>query len=630
MPDTAAPPPSPPSPPLPSSGRARVRAGRVVGLLGGLLAVGLMAWAAQQWSLQRGRLALQEAARPALDLAATQLDAELQRLDHLPSLLSTSADVMGLLARNPGGVEADAVSRRLAALNRMAGSDNLYLLDAQGRVQAAADHDRPGTPMGQDLSYRPYWREAMAQGRGRFYGVGVTSGRAGYYLAYALPADGPPAALGGRPLGVATVKVNLSQLERTWQGQGHAVLVVDEHEVVILATEDAWHYRPRQPLSEATRRETLASRRYGSAPLLPLDWRPQAATEGLQRVRLDGQDHLLQERAVNDGRWRLVLLSSEQPVRAAARNAALSAGLFGVVMLLLLALALQRRHARRQRAAAQAALQMALQAAHDSLERKVRERSEALQQAQHQLLHASKLAALGQLSAAMVHEFNQPLAAMRTLSDNAVMLMARGRLPEAQANLARIGRVVGRLGRLTNQLKAFAHKSEAPVSAVPIAGVVDEALALVADRIEALAVQLQVHIQPPELCAAAPAMELEQVLGNLLQNALDALQTAPERRLVLSASAQGSRCHIELRNSGPPIDPSVMASLFEPFVTTKPAGQGLGLGLMISQHLIQQAGGELRARNLPEGGVAFSVDLPGAAGPAPTPNAAPLATETPR
>jgi two-component system C4-dicarboxylate transport sensor histidine kinase DctB len=586
-------------PPVPSRRYARWASYAVFALL-----IALVAWAAHVYSLQRGWLRLSAAAQQRLEVEAARLDGQLSRFEYLPSLLETAPEVLRLLAAPGDGDLRESVSRYLKTLNAIAGADNVYVVGRDGTALAAADFDQPGTPVGQDLSYRPYVRDALASRRGAFYGVGITSARAGYYLSYALPAR-------GEARGVATVKVDLQAIEQEWRDLPGEMLMLDEHGVVILASRAAWKYHPLAALSDTAREEATRSRRYGSADLTPLDWQMrERVAERIERVLIDGRPYLISEHAVNRSRWRLLLLDDEASARSGARSAAISAALGAAVLLLAVTLAVQRRRAIRQRLASREALQ----AAHDSLELKVQARTAELRAAQSELVHAGKLAVLGQMSAGMVHELNQPLAALHTLSDNAALLIQRGRLDEAQSNLVRIGQLVQRLGRLTGQLKGFAHKSSERARPVSVQKAIQEVLNLLMARLRDGGIEVSVHVEPSSLAVSADEARLEQVLINLLSNAIDALEGAETRRIDIRADMgaghENGLCDITIRNSGPCIDPDILPRLFEPFVTSKPPGKGLGLGLVISIQIVRSFGGSLRAVNLVPTGAQFTIELP--------------------
>jgi two-component system, NtrC family, C4-dicarboxylate transport sensor histidine kinase DctB len=555
-----------------------------------LLLIALVAWVAHGLALRSGLERLREGARLRLDVVAARLDGELARFDYLPSLLEMTPSVFDLLESPADAALREAVNRYLHGMNATVGADILYVLDRSGTALASSDSDQPGTPVGQD---------ALAQGRGRFYGVGITSGRAGYYLSYALQRM-------GQQRGVATVKVSLEAAERDWSQLPGEVMVADERNVVILASREGWKLRPLAPLSAQALAEAAQSRSYGASGLVPLDWQPrEALAEQTTRVRLERTPYLATERPVNQNRWRLILLDDEAPARASARYAAISAAL-GAAVLLLLATVLRLRQ---RSLRLQLANRQALQAAHDTLEAKVVERTTELRSVQNELIHAGKLAALGQMSAGMVHELNQPLAAMRTLSDNAVVLLDKQRPDDVRANLSRIGQLVERLARLTRQLKVFAHKSAMPACAVGLKQAIQEALFLVSVRVRELEVDVDVQIDPPELQAAAEPARLEQVLVNLFGNAADAMAGSAVRRLSVRASRRGTQVVITAGDTGPGIHAEVLAHLFEPFVTTKPAGSGLGLGLMISAHIVREFGGTLSAHNSASGGAEFVIEL---------------------
>jgi two-component system C4-dicarboxylate transport sensor histidine kinase DctB len=222
------------------------------------------------------------------------------------------------------------------------------------------------------------------------------------------------------------------------------------------------------------------------------------------------------------------------------------------------------------------------------------------------------MAALGQMSAGVVHELNQPLTAMRTLSESAGILLDKSRFDDVRGNLQRIRGMVDRLARLTSQLKTFAHKSELPLAAVPMARAVADAQVIVAEATKKNGIAIEVDVQPATLSAMAEEAALGSVLVNLMRNAIDAMQASPQRTLRLEARPQEGRVILRVSDTGPGIQPDILPRLFEPFVTSKPAGAGLGLGLVISAQLVRAMDGTLRAANLPEGGASFVVDLPAA------------------
>ena len=568
--------------------------------VGALLLVAAAAYSAHQVTLQAGLRNLREAAEHRLDMLATSLGADLARFDYLPALLQMTPVVPALLDAPSDTQLRDAANRYLKGVNATAGAEMLYLLDAGGTSLAASDWDKPGTTVGQNLSFRPYVIDALHHGRGRFYGVGITSRKPGYYLSYALRR-------GERMGGVVAVKVNLEEAERAWRKLPGDVLLVDERGVVILSTRDDLKFRPIAPLDESQRAEVLQSRPYGEADLQPLRWKPlEASVSGARLTALDGRANLASTRELKGVPWRLVVLDDLAPVRAVARYASVTASLAMAVLLLVAVTLWQRRRAVRQKLASRAALQ----AAHDSLESTVIARTAQLRAAQSDLVHAEKMSALGQMSASMVHELNQPLTAMRTLSDSAGILLDKDRREEVHGNLRRITGMVDRLARLTSQLKTFAHKSDLPASPVLLARSIADAQVVVAAESKAWDIRTEVDVQPAGLCVMADAAAIESLLVNLMRNAIDAMKDAPLRVVRIEARRRDDRAILSVSDSGPGIRADILPRLFEPFVTSKPAGTGLGLGLVISAQLVRALGGTLRAVNREEGGACFTADLP--------------------
>ncbi|HSV61233.1 MAG TPA: ATP-binding protein [Variovorax sp.] len=569
---------------------------------GAFALVAAASFAGHQLAMQNGLARLRDAADHRLDMLATGLDADLARFDYLPVLLEMTPIVPALLGTPSDSRLRDAVNRYLDGVNAAAGAEMLYVLDAGGTSLAASDWDRPGTTIGQDLSFRPYVIDALGQGRGRFYGVGITSRKPGYYLSYALRRDQPTR-------GVVTVKVNLEEAERAWRKLPGDVALIDQRGVVILATREDLKFRPLLPLDALQRAEVQRSRPYGEAGLQPLQWtQKEALARDVQVIALNGVDQLASTRALRGAPWQLVVLDELAPVRVAARNAAITASLAMGVLLLITVTLWQRRRAVRQKLANQAALQ----AAHDTLESTVIARTAQLRAAQGELVHAGKMAALGQMSAGVVHELNQPLTAMRTLSESAAILLDKNRFDDVRGNLQRIRGMVDRLSRLTSQLKTFAHKSELPLAPVAMAQAVADALVIVAEASKKNEIAIEVDVQPATLCVMAEEAALGSVLVNLMLNSIDAMQASPRRALRLEARPQEGRMILRVSDTGPGIAPDILPRLFEPFVTSKPAGAGLGLGLAISAQLVRAMDGALRAANLPDGGACFVVDLPAA------------------
>jgi two-component system C4-dicarboxylate transport sensor histidine kinase DctB len=432
------------------------------------------------------------------------------------------------------------------------------------------------------------------------------------------------------------VKVSLDHVEIAWSHGGDLALVVDAGGVVFLASDAEWKFRTYGPLAPAAADLIETSRQYAGLELLPLGITVESpAIEGVRIVAAAPQGvrrrYLELVHETPEPTWRLLLLMDYAPVNGLIRNSVALTVVALAFVFLLLFLLLQRRRALQASLAAKEALQQAhdllerkvaartadLVAANQQLNREIAERHVAevvLREAQDQLIHAGKMAVLGQMSAGITHELNQPLAALRTLSDNARVLLEKDRIEDVQKNLALISQLTERMGKITGQLKTFARKSALRHSPVSVRRALGNALALVEQRVRTEQIAITQDLPADDVEVWADANRLEQVLVNLIVNALDAMKGAPLRQLAVLVDERAGRVSITVRDTGSGIAADHLPRLFEPFVTTKEPGAGLGLGLAISSGIIGEFGGSLVAVNRPERGAEFTIELGSARG----------------
>ncbi|MRV72979.1 sensor histidine kinase [Duganella sp. FT92W] len=568
----------------------------------GTVLLGLAAAAVVQvyaWSAQQGYDQLNDMLEHQLDLYAGGLESELGKHEYLPGIIAMDQDVQALLARPDDMKQLEKTSKRLSSLNVRAGAMMTFLVNSTGNISAASDWYQQDSRMGRDVSTLPYVREALQGRPARYFSRSAERNTPEYYFAQ-------PILQNGAVLGVAVVKISLDPIESTWsasitQSSHEMLLVVDENDTVIIATAPEWRnqHAPRLPMSG-----TAVLRSQGPNAALIL--------------------YAAQSRAMPHQGWRLVMLASAGNATVNALRNAIGAGvLLAFVSLLGLFLA-QRRRAIASRLKAREALQRA----HDLLEVRIAERTaelhdmnqellrevserkhaeQVLRASQDSLIHASRLALLGQMSAGITHEISQPLTALRSLSFNSQLLLKRGEMARIEKNLQSISALTERMGHLTEQLKSFSRKTPLALRPFLLADAVDATLLLLENRIRTE--QITVHtVIDARLRALCDSNRLEQVLINLCANALDAMREAPARTLSIRVWHAGGRAHIRVEDSGTGIPDDVLARLFEPFFSTKLPGQGLGLGLAISADIVRDFGGTLRASNIP-GGAAFELDL---------------------
>lgn len=531
-----------------------------------------------------------------LGLYATSLHTLIERYRALPAVLALDPELISALSGPVNEQVQDALNRKLERINGAANSSTLELLDRTGLAVAASNWRLPSTYVGSNYGFRPYFKQTRSQGSGRFYAVGVTSGVPGYFLSSAVQDEH------GRFLGAMVVKLEFPELEREWRQGNDILLVSDARGIIFIANQDGWRYRLLKPLSSADHAELAATRQYDKQQLVPLQHQVLShfdENSNLMRVqRPEGSTEYLWESLPLEAEgWTLHLLRKLQ-VSDDGRNAALAAAAVWLSLVFALLFISQRMRLARLR-----------QRSREELKRLVEERTRDLRTAQEGLVQSAKLAALGQMSAALAHEINQPLTTQRMQLATLRLLLDNQRFDEARQALEPLEQMLTRMAALTGHLKTFARNSPSGLrERLDLATVVDQSLQLLDARIRAEQVEVSQYLARPAW-VRGDAIRLEQVLINLLRNALDAMAGKSYKRLEIRIEIEAEQWRLSVLDSGGGIPAEHLANVFDPFFTTKPVGEGLGLGLAISYGIIHEAGGRLTVDNQP-GGACFSLTLP--------------------
>ncbi|MFZ6646433.1 sensor histidine kinase [Undibacterium sp. TJN25] len=590
---------------------------RRIALLAGMAAMAVaLVFAAYLVASRKARDDYRYAAERQLQIIALDLGSTLEKYETLPYSVAYLPLTSQLLASPADAGLARTLNTTLKDIQQHAKVAAIYLMDRNGLTIAASNWDAPQTFMGQNFKFRPYFYDAIKGNAGRFYAVGNTTSIPGYFIAQPVY---PPGAERGStaPIGVIAVKISLNEFEQAWRSSEEAIALTDSQGVVFLSNREAWQYHSLHALDAAVQQDIADTLQYAGSRIMPILDLPKPQREGFGEYVA---------RPIGRLGWQLMLF----PVEAKAIRAGMQASVLCILVLIVLAAFLGAYDQRRRRLEEGIAAQRALKQAAQDLDYKIAERTDQLTSANQQLEHkyaklketelllrstqnelvqAGKLAMLGQMAAGITHELNQPLTAIRAFADNAGTFLSQGKVAQATENLSHISHASARMGQIVGQLKGFARKSPQAVSAMNVATAIHAAARLLHGEFERQAVQLELQLDE-SLYVQGDPVRLEQVLLNLLRNAIDAVESAEIRKVTVHLSVEGRWASIRILDTGPGLQDEAVQHLFEPFFTTKPSGKGLGLGLAISSSIIQAMNGVLRARNTAGGGAEFVIEIP--------------------
>lgn len=517
---------------------------------------------------------------------------------NLVSRLERQSLVPLLLSRDPVLISAlqsrdyQSTSQRLIAFSAEIGAASIDLLDLDGVVVAASER----RALGANLSEQPYFVAALRDNGTVFTVTGLAEGenRPGFQYARKVIASGD-----SKAVGVVVVHVDLLALEALWRWRNDKVVVANSEDKVILASNPFWR---RRALPEVLNKVYEPS-------ILGKTWNLLTGEKDIEPdVKLDGQLHLRTETKTGFRGWRLTYLADTGDVRSKVYGyIALEVLVLALILLGLLYL-VNKRLQRKSLEIVQESDR--LRELNTRLSQEIEDRRRIqrdLKSAEQSLEQASKLAALGEMSAAISHELNQPLAAMRTYLAGARLLLTRKRPDEALTSFHRIEDLLDRMGSITRQLKSFARKGTDDLIPVDMRDAVEGSLAMMTPQLRDSDVDMRKILPPGPVMVEADPVRLDQIIVNLLRNALDAVEHEPAPAIEILVT-QGSQVSLTVRDNGIGIEDA--DSLFEPFYTTKPPGEGVGLGLAISAGIAKELGGHLTARHADPKGAVFELQLP--------------------
>lgn len=690
-----------------------------------------------------------------LNQLASVLESAIAKYQHMPTLLASNDRVKKALR---DGLESDInqLNRELEQINRITEASDSYILNTDGLTIAASNYREEASFVGGNFSFRPYFKEAIQGKPGRYYALGTTSNRRGYYFSY-------PVYDGSSIIGIAVVKVDLTQFEKRFANQSYEFLLLDPDNIVFSSSRPNWLYRVLGELSHIELQRIADSQRYFGQSIeklaivyqKPFDEKSQIV-EVLENTVTNGTEELQRLSFLRMSRPIRLLdfqISILAPLNIINEEISLWRAIFAggvTITALLFGLAMLRRRMLRERSDAnemtrhnQAYIREVIQNTqaglvtldehhkiesfnpaverlvghplaplvgqplgrlfqpdeqdassfsshadfwdaandlgikvltreghlcysnqavpvemtlckmqlpnrlsylvtfHDMTERKryeqditqarielearVKERTVELEGAnirlrheieehkgtQRELIQTAKLAVLGQLSAGLNHELNQPLTAIRAFAGNGLKFLDRGQYEQAHTNLQHISQLGHHMGDIIARFKVFARKGDVHQGPIAVQTAIMGALKIMGPRYKEVGIELQVT-EDQGFIVNGDMVFLEQVLVNLLANAADAILEASDnpKCVCIEQTCEENHIVICVQDSGNGLSDDAIRHLFEPFFTSKSSGLGLGLGLSISQRIVEAMGGQISAYNRDAGGAEFCVRLP--------------------
>ncbi|MBB4291224.1 two-component system C4-dicarboxylate transport sensor histidine kinase DctB [Rhizobium leguminosarum] len=586
-----------------------------------LLTVAASLWASGEIGRRHAEAALEERARMDARLNAALLRTVLEKYRALPFVLSQDAALASALTGNDAGT-FERLSQKLEMLAAGTKAAVIYVIDKEGMAVSASNWREPTSFVGNDYRFREYFQGAVALGQAEHFALGTVSKKPGLYISERITGS-------SGLLGVVVVKVEFDDVEADWKASDAPSYVIDDRGIILITSVPSWRFMTIGRIADDRLTAIRESLQFGDAPLQPLP---------LDTVRSLGDRLDVVEIVMPGGAGKTRFLDVGMPVPATAWHLqhlvalgpSVDAGIREARMLALLmllpllsgaAFLLRRRQTvtlkifREQQAREELERRVVertldLSQARDRLQAEItghRSTEQKLQAVQQDLVQANRLAILGQVAAGVAHEINQPVATIRAYADNARTFLDRGQTAPAGENLESIAALTERIGSITEELKTFARKGRGNAEPTGLKDVIEGAVMLLRSRFAGRMDTLAIDLPPAELQVMGNRIRLEQVLINLLQNALEAVAPkAEEGHVEIRTSADAGIVTVMVADNGPGISPEIRKGLFTPFNTSKESG--LGLGLVISKDIVGDYGGRMEVES-DDSGTRFMVHL---------------------
>lgn len=551
-----------------------------------------------------------------LDRFSVHVASQLDKFAHIPELLSKDKELIDALHSPSNSAQIELTNRYLEHVNTVIQASDTYLLDSIGTTIAASNWNLKHSFVGRNFAFRPYYQQAIQGHEKQYFALGSTSGKRGYYYSY-------PVSYAAEIIGVIVVKMDLSLIEASWQGKQSFFVADDKDQIIFMSSNPEWLFKSLQPLDAAQQTRIRENQQYLDTQIESLHFSGdlESATSSIRSShRLVKEKFFTSSRFLPDPGLTVRVFSPTHLVWWDLVAYMVVLSLVFAIIYLVIQLNLHRQHRRAQidrlQSEANQKLEFQVLERTSELHVEIKQRIETervLRHTQDELIQAAKLAVLGQMSASISHELNNPLAAIRSYADNGRLFLAKEKTDRVDDNLSRISSLTDRMAKISHQLRSFAKKSTAEeLHILQILPVLHSSRELMKPQLKSERVKTNELPETFDACILANAIQLEQVIINLLTNAIQAMENQDDKQLAIllevKETDEANTLLIHVDDNGPGFTSSSSGNFFEPFHTTKK--NGLGLGLSISQQIISGINGKLTTGTSPQGGARFSIELP--------------------
>jgi two-component system C4-dicarboxylate transport sensor histidine kinase DctB len=545
-----------------------------------------------------------------LELVTASLRSEIRQFEILGSVLADNKELLNFLISETPERQL-AINRQLEQINQTTGALDTYLMNLDGVTIAASNWKKQDSFVGRNFSYRPYFQLPILGQAGNFFAIGTSTNLRGFYI-------GTPVILNHKPIGAVIIKMRVEHLERQWKAENREISLLDENEIVFVSTNPDWRLTSFRPLSPQQRSDIEKTRRYPDVNKIKILHPEQVSTlnNGDKIISIEQgadeskQQYLTIEANMAEAQWTVLLSRRIDTVAREAFIGTVAIG-FGLSGLGIITAAIYRRFKlNRRRLETEQRNRNKLEEAIANRTKDLQLANEELLDTQQKLVQSGRLAAIGRFSAGLSHEISQPLTAIHSYVSNAQQLITLNRTDEAEEKLERIASLADRITLIIRQLKIFMRGDEIITAPVSLKNTINEAQLIMFDRAHKLGASIHASYPPDDVHINADETLLLQLFVNLISNALDAVSKTDNPALEIVVSKKNKLATIKISDNGLGVSEKDLPNIFEPFYSTKQMNRGLGLGLTISQEIVNRFHGEMSVHNNTHGGATFSVTAP--------------------